>query len=133
MRVVLLSAGLAAMMTFITGCSSECESICSEANACELTSRSTDVDCPEFCADVDKFNERAVAAGYESCDAQFQAHMDCWSQNTAQICNTETFEGCVETGDAWTECMAEYCAAVLEETGTPAPNCYDDAPALYPF
>jgi hypothetical protein len=98
-----------------------------------LNERSTNVDCPEYCADVDAFNERAVKAGGQSCDAQFQAHLACWEQNSAQICKPAEFEGCVESGDAWTECMAAHCAAVAAEEGQTDPNCFDDAPALYPF
>ncbi len=141
MRVVLLSAGLAAMMTFITGCSSKCEAVCSEANACDLTVRATDVDCPSFCSDVESFNERAVQAEQESCDTQFQAHLDCWEQNSSQMC-TKEFEGCQETGAAWTACMDAYCDSVAAKEGGVDPNCFIDRedpeaptaePALYPF
>ncbi len=131
MRVVVLTAGLAAVF-LMTGCSSKCESVCSEANACELTERSVDVDCPEFCQDVDEFNARAVAAGQQSCDTQFQAHLDCWESNTAQICSTE-FDGCVESADAWYECMAAYCASVAEDETKFDPNCFGDEPTLAAF
>jgi hypothetical protein len=133
-RVVFLSMGLAAVMSLMTGCSSsKCESVCADHNACDLTERPTNVDCPEFCADAEAFNERAVAAGSESCDAQFQAHMECWESNSAQMCSTE-FDGCVESGEAWTECMAAHCAANAESEDADAdPNCFGDTPALYPF
>ena len=40
MRVVFLSMGLAAVMSLMTGCSStKCESVCEEANSCDLTER----------------------------------------------------------------------------------------------
>ncbi|MDY7225633.1 hypothetical protein [Hyalangium rubrum] len=120
------------MMTLITGCSSKCEAVCSEANACGITERSTDVDCPEFCNDVEEFNSRAVAAGQQSCDAQFQAHLDCWESNSSQMCSTE-FKGCEESGTAWTECMAAHCAAVAEDENATDPNCFGADPALYPF
>jgi hypothetical protein len=118
-------------MGLVTGCSSKCESVCSEANACGLKARPTDVDCPAFCSDVDAFNERAKKAGRESCEAQFQAHLSCWETSTAQLC-AEGFTGCEESGAAWTGCMAAHCEAVAEEGGTD-PNCFDEDPALYPF
>jgi hypothetical protein len=133
-RVVFLSMGLAAVMSLMTGCSSsKCESVCEEANSCEITERPTNVDCVEYCEDVESFNERAVAAGDESCQAQFDAHIACWESNKAQMCNTE-FDGCVESGEAWTECMAAHCAANADsEDADPDPNCFGEDPALYPF
>jgi hypothetical protein len=127
--------GLAAVMSLMTGCSSsKCETVCAEANACGLKERPTDVDCPEYCKDVDAFNERAAKReGGKSCDTEFQAHLDCWQQNTAQICSTE-FDGCSALGEAWTDCMAAHCQAVSEsEDGATDPNCFDADPALYPF
>jgi hypothetical protein len=133
-RVVFLSMGLAAVMSLMTGCSSsDCESVCEEANACDLTERPTNVDCISYCEDVEAFNERAVAAGGQSCQAQFDAHIACWQTNEAQMCNTE-FDGCAESGEAWTDCMAEHCVAVSEAgDGATDPNCFDTDPALYPF
>ena len=146
MRVVVLTVGLVAMMSLITGCSgSKCESVCSDANACEITERSTDVDCPEFCKAVEDFNARAVSAGQKSCDTEFQAHLQCWEQNSAQICSKE-FEGCEESGEAWTACMSLYCNAIGEDPKGTDPNCFIDRdvdeegnpifeafPALYPY
>jgi hypothetical protein len=128
---VVLTAGLLAVVGFGTGCSSKCESICGEANSCTVAQRAADVDCPEFCADVDDFNARAKAAGSESCDAQFQAHLDCWDKNSSKICDKE-YEGCVESGEAWVTCMTPYCEAVAAEEKTD-PNCIDGEPALAPF
>jgi hypothetical protein len=45
-RVAVLTVGLLAVMGLVTGCSSQCESICSEANTCTVAERPTDVDCP---------------------------------------------------------------------------------------
>ena len=135
MRVVFLSMGLAAVMSLMTGCSSsKCESVCAEANACELSERPTNVDCPEYCEDVEDFNARAVARqGGASCQTQFDAHIACWETNSAQMCNKE-FEGCEESGTAWTECMAAHCAAVDEDADAdPDPNCFGADPALPPF
>jgi hypothetical protein len=131
--VVVLTAGLVAVMSLITGCSgSKCESVCADANACAITERSTDVDCPEFCNDVEEFDKRTVAAGLASCQTQFDAHLACWEQNSAQMCNKD-FEGCEEAGAAWTECMAAYCVSVAEQEGKTDPNCFGEDPALYPF
>jgi hypothetical protein len=120
-RAVILTAGLLSVMGLITGCSSKCEAVCSEANTCEVKDRPTDVDCPEYCADVDNFNARAKDAGQESCDAQFQKHLDCWETNSKQICNTE-FEGCVEAAQAFVDCMTTYCNAMKAEKQSD-PNC----------
>ncbi|HYH95093.1 hypothetical protein, partial [Hyalangium sp.] len=75
-RVVVLAMGLLAVMGLVTGCSSKCESVCAEANTCNVAERPTDVDCPHFCQDAEDFDVRATAAGQESCAAQFQAHLD---------------------------------------------------------
>ncbi|WP_224247806.1 hypothetical protein [Hyalangium gracile] len=131
MRAVVLTAGLLAVMGLITGCSSKCDSVCGNANSCEVDERSVDVDCPEFCADVEDFNARAQAAEFESCDAQFQAHLDCWENNSSKICDAE-FAGCAESAQAWVDCMTPYCEAVAAETKTD-PNCSDGAPTLAPF
>ena len=131
MRAVLLTAGLLAVMGLITGCSSKCESVCSNYNSCDISQRPTDVDCPSFCSDVDAFNSRAKAAGQESCDAQFQAHLDCWDKNSKQICSAD-FEGCNDANQAWVDCMTTYCAAVASAKQTD-PNCSKGKPTLKPF
>ncbi len=131
MRAVLLTAGLVAVMGLITGCSSKCESVCSNANSCDLSQRAVDVDCPSFCSDVDAFDARVKAAGQDSCDSQFQAHLDCWEKNSGQICSTD-FDGCKDSGQAWTDCMKTYCAAVAAAKQTD-PNCSKGKPTLAPF
>ncbi|WP_224369727.1 hypothetical protein [Hyalangium versicolor] len=131
MRAVVLTAGLLAVMGLVTGCSSKCEAVCGNANACDISERAVDVDCPEFCADVEDFNVRAKAADHESCDAQFQAHLDCWDKNSSNICNAE-YEGCVESGQAWVDCMKPYCEAVAADKATD-PNCSKGVPTLSPF
>jgi hypothetical protein len=130
-RAVVLTAGLLAVMGLAAGCSSHCESVCGNANACEVSERSVDVDCPEFCSDVESFDSRARAAGQESCDASFQAHLDCWETHTSRICDAE-FDGCAESGQAWVDCMTPYCEAVAAELRTD-PNCIEGAPTLVPF
>ncbi len=131
MRAVILAAGLLSVMGLITGCSSKCEAVCSDANACTVKERPTDVDCPEYCADVDSFNARAQDAGQKSCDAEFQKHLDCWQTNSKQICSAE-FEGCAETSKAFVDCMAAYCAAIDEAKKTD-PNCDSGEPLLPAF
>lgn len=130
-RAVLWTAGLLAVMGLVTGCSSKCEAVCSEANACAVNERPVDVDCPEYCADVEEFNARAVKAGRESCDKQFEAHLSCWEKNSAKICD-KAFEGCKEAAEAWTACMTPYCVAISAEEGTD-PSCDGEEPTLLPF
>ena len=131
MRVVVWTAGLLAVMGLVTGCSSKCEAVCGEANACTVKERGVDVDCPEYCADVEKFNERAVAAGQQSCDAAFQKHLDCWDSNSKSICDAE-FSGCADAQTEFLDCMTAYCASVAENEKLD-PNCADGEPLLAPF
>lgn len=131
MRVAVLTVGLLAVMGLVTGCASQCEAVCSEANTCTVAERATDVDCPHFCADAEAFNVRATAAGFESCAAQFQAHLSCWEQNSAQICSKE-FEGCNTARQEWVACMTPYCAQVNADKKTD-PNCLRGRPSLVPF
>jgi len=130
-RVVAWTAGLLAVMGLVTGCSSKCEAVCGEANACTVSQRAADVDCPEYCADVEKFNERAVEAGQESCDAAFQKHLACWESNSKSICDKE-FSGCAEARTEFADCMTAYCAAVSAAKKTD-PNCNGGVPLLAPF
>jgi hypothetical protein len=130
-RVVVLTMGLLSVLGFATGCSSQCESVCSEANTCTVAERPTDVDCPHYCEDAENFDSRLTAAGHESCSAQFQAHLDCWEQNSSQTCNKD-FEGCDEAAQAWVTCMTPYCAALNAEKKTD-PNCASGRPSLVPF
>jgi hypothetical protein len=130
-RVVVLTAGLLAVMGLVTGCSSQCESICAEANTCAVNERATDVDCPHYCADAEAFDKRLTDAGNESCASKFQAHLDCWEQNTQQICNKE-FADCKAVAQEWVSCMTPYCAALNAEK-KPDPNCNNGKPSLVPF
>lgn len=132
MRVAVLTVGVLAVMGLVTGCSSQCEAICAEANTCTVAQRANDVDCPHYCEDASTlFNKRAQEAGFESCASQFQAHLDCWEKNTKQLC-TKEFEGCKEVGQAWVDCMTPYCAALNAEKKTD-PNCFRGKPSLVPF
>jgi hypothetical protein len=135
-RVVVLTVGLLAVMGLVTGCSSKCESICAEANACSVKERATDVDCTHFCADAEDINERAKKAGSESCATQFEAHLSCWEKNTKQICSTD-FTGCAESGEAWIACMTPYCEANAEaakdDPKKADPNCDGGEPTLVYF
>lgn len=128
MRAV-ISPLLCLTAVLAVGCNAEldsrCMNVCEQANACDVSQRAIDVDCAEYCQDVKSFNERAGAG---SCDAQFQAHLECWQQNTAQICSKD-FTGCQSSADAWTACMDAYCASAPESD----PNCYEGGYALLPF
>ena len=122
MRAVVLTAGLISVMGLITGCSTQCDAVCSSANECTVDQRPVDVDCPEYCADVEDFNARAVAAGQPSCETQFQTHLDCWESNTAKVCD-KNFEGCAESGDAFDRLHGAYCEAMASSGFKPDPNC----------
>jgi len=123
---------LLAVMVLATGCSSKCEAVCASANTCEVNERAADVECTPYCVDVEAFQQRAVAAGQPDCNAQFQAHLDCWAANSAQVCKVKEFTGCAEASKAWTDCLTPYCAALLAEKKTD-PNCANGKPTLLPF
>jgi hypothetical protein len=130
-RAGVLAAMLLAVMGLTTGCSSKCEAVCASANVCDVSERPADVECTPYCADVDSLQQRAVAAGQPNCDTQFQAHLDCWANNSAQVCSKE-FTGCAEAAKAWTDCLTPYCAAILAEKKTD-PSCTSGRPTLRPF
>jgi hypothetical protein len=130
MRAAVLTASWLAVMCLAGGCSSsKCESVCAEANACALNERPADVECTPYCEDVESFQDRAIEAGQADCHAQFEAHLDCWEQNTQSICD-KNFSGCAEQAKAWTSCVTAYCKT---EAGASDPNCLRGAPTLQPF
>ncbi len=111
MKAVWISA-VTSLFILTSGCSagSKCESVCEQANACEVTERPLETDCNAFCEDVPATHERMVGLGATSCDTEYQAHLSCWENSSAEMCNAE-FEGCVDSADAWTACMATFCNA----------------------
>lgn len=130
MRAVVLTAILMAI-PLATGCASRCEAVCEKVNTCSLAERSTDVDCGPFCSDVESFQQRAVTEGQASCDEQWQAHLSCWENNSAQICD-QSFADCKAKGQEWSDCMTAYCAAVASQSKTD-PSCSKGKPTLLPF
>lgn len=119
-----------ALLALTSGCAvTPCEQVCSAANTCTVTQRPTDVDCPEFCNDVDLQAKRAEAAGVSACRDEWNAHLKCWSSNLKQVCSTE-FSDCAESGAAWTTCMNDYCAL---DSSAQDPSCLEGETTLAPF
>ena len=130
MRAGVLTASLLTVLCLAGGCSSSsCESVCADANACGIDERPDDVECTPFCADVEAFQVRALQAGQADCRPLFAAHLDCWERNTSQIC-AKDFTGCAEQAQAWTDCVAAYCAS---DAAAKDPHCSDGASTLLPF
>jgi hypothetical protein len=74
------------LLVVASGCSgSRCESVCESANACDLTKRPADVDCPEYCADVTLMQDRMKKGSMSPCSAEFDAHLKCWEQTESSI------------------------------------------------
>ncbi len=92
------------------GCASKCESVCGEVNTCTVAEREFQMDCTNYCLNVESFEQRAAEVGADNCSAQFEEFLTCWQNNKANICDA-TYEGCVAAGEAWTECLTVYCAA----------------------
>ena len=108
--------------------SRSCNDVCDHANACTVAQRPADVECRQFCPDVEALNRRMQDNGFPSCQEQFDQHLACWEDNLSQICNPD-FTDCADSGQAWTACMALYC-----ETNETDVNCKGDGtPALAPF
>ncbi|SEU10208.1 hypothetical protein [Stigmatella erecta] len=130
MRAGVLTASLLAVLCLGSACSSsKCESVCEDANACEVNERPADVECTPYCEDVEAFQARAVQAGQEDCNGLFEAHLDCWESNSSQICSKE-FTGCTEAATAWRNCMGTYCKT---EAGKTDVNCSGGNTRLLPF
>lgn len=119
MKLVLSSAVLAGVL-LITGCGgTQCESICTQYNACTVAERSINVDCVDFCSSVDALNARAAAESV-SCAQLWTAHLNCWQQNVSNICDS-SFADCDDEAAAWgggidtngnpTGCIDAYCDA----------------------
>jgi hypothetical protein len=118
-------------MGLATGCSSQCEAVCEDYNACSVKERATDLDCPHYCSDMETLQERAVQKGQENCDAKWKANLDCWEKNSAKICDEE-FTDCSETALEWIGCMTAYCAEI-KAAGATDQSCSDGMPTISPF
>ena len=129
-----------------SGGDSRCHTVCEGANACDLTERPADVECTEYCPDVEDMQGRMEAAGFGNCQAEYEAHLDCWMSQLGEICTTVNGAGtaCAQSGTAWTTCMKPYCqdnickVASKVEGAFADPNCTgstctNGAPALRPF
>jgi hypothetical protein len=125
-----------------SGGDSRCYTVCERANACALTQRAVDVECSELCPDVEDMQARMEAAGFGTCQAEYEQHLDCWMSNLGQICTTPTL--CAESGTAWTTCMTSYCQDNIGKVAAKVEGVYADrncrgskasnaAPALRPF
>jgi hypothetical protein len=125
-----------------SGGDSRCHRVCEAANACAITERPVDVECTEFCPDVDEMQERMEAAGFGTCEAEYAQHLECWMSSLGEICTTPTL--CAESGAAWRTCVLPYCqdnigkVADKVEGAFADPNCSGStranaAPALRPF
>lgn len=132
MRAVVLTTLLMAMAPVLGCATSECEAVCEQANTCGIKERPAKVDCPEYCADVARFQAEAREAGQPDCKAEFDEHIKCWMTNSKQICNTE-FADCNESGEKWYTCMETYCKYVASQENGFDPNCLDETPTLPSF
>jgi len=107
-NILFLILSLCAALIVLSGCSTLCESVCSEYNACTVDQRADDVDCATFCGRVKQFEESASKAGAETCKTQFDAHISCWETNIKDICNAESMV-CIVLKTAWEGCMEKFC------------------------
>lgn len=98
----------------------QCGQVCERANACNVKQRTTDVDCANYCPDSEKLSREV------GCMDQRKAHLDCWTQNSAQICKSDwvavnifpgraiapdEFTGCNDSAKAWFDCLNANCDA----------------------
>jgi hypothetical protein len=104
-----LLLSLCAALSALCGCSTPCERVCSEYNACTVDQRAGDVDCTTFCDREQQFEESAAKAGADTCKTQFDAHISCWETNIENICKAEDTK-CEPSATAWTDCMAKFCS-----------------------
>jgi hypothetical protein len=121
LKLVLISALFGALF-LISGCATQCESVSAQYNTCKFTERGVQVDSQNFCGLIDAFNARAASAGVTGCDAKWTAHLQCWQQNIAEICNTD-FKDCDQTGDDWETCVTAYCTQVANDPDGYDPQC----------
>ena len=93
----------------LSGCSTPCESVCSNYNTCTIEQRDHKIDCGTFCGREQQFEETAAKTGADACKKEFDAHISCWQTNIGEVCNAESMK-CEESATAWTDCMAKFCA-----------------------
>ncbi len=111
MKTSFLSLFIAAVAVVgSVGCASKCDTVCPEVNTCDVTEREYQMDCRNFCQNVEAFEERASAKGADDCSAKFDEYMSCWESNKAKVCEVG-FEGCAAAGEAWSGCLSAFCIA----------------------
>jgi len=113
LKLVLSSAVLAGVL-LLTGCGgSLCEQTCARYNACTVAERSINMDCTDYCSNVDSLNARANTAGVTGCAAKWTAHLNCW-QNKPQtaLCDTDNVD-CDQSATDWQDCVVPYCDGVV--------------------
>lgn len=128
MKASSLIVSLCAALLALSGCSSPCESVCASYNECTVAERDHKVDCATFCDREQQFEETAAAQGADTCQKEFEAHISCWEENIADICNAKNTQ-CAASATAWTDCMAKFCA-VPANTNDQACVPQDEGPAL---
>ena len=112
------------------GCSSgKCDDVCHKFNQCQVKERNHQVDCVNFCPNVEDFQTRAGAQG---CAAKFEAHLDCWERASAQICDAKS-EVCLASGAEWLDCLSAYCAQPANAKDVACIEGTDAAPATPAF
>jgi hypothetical protein len=114
LKLVLSSAVLGAVL-LITGCGgTQCEQVCSQYDACTVAQRSINVDCIDFCSNVDAVNARAAAAGFTGGSAAWTTHLNCWSSHISSICDTN-FADCDQSALDWRLTVDPYCDQVIAQ------------------
>ena len=111
----LLSAAALAVFFVVSACAgTQCEQVCAAYNDCDLSQRALDLDCVEYCHNIDDLSTRS------SCTSQWQAHLGCWQGQISSICdNTNT--ACDQSGIDWSSCIDNYCANL--PAGFNEPDC----------
>jgi hypothetical protein len=117
LKLVLTSALFGALF-LVSGCATQCESVCTPYTACKLSERSFSVDCANFCGMVDAFDKRATQAGVTGCDQKWTAHLQCWQKNLKSICDN-TVTDCDQTASDWSDCVNQYCAGLTADQYDP--------------
>ena len=111
----------------LSGCSTPCEGVCSSFNSCTVAERDHKVDCATFCGREQQFEQTAEKAGADTCKKEFDAHITCWQNNIANICDAENTK-CEMSAQAWVDCVAKFCAVPANFTN-PACVAPDDPDA----
>jgi hypothetical protein len=108
LKLVFSFAVLAGVLV-VSGCGgTQCEQVCNQYNACTVAQRSINVDCIDFCGEVDALNARAQASGVTGCAAKWTTHLTCWRTNASSVCD-EAATACDASALDWKTCVVPYC------------------------